>query len=150
MPGSAPIVGPAIVPNPALGLGRPLGQLVVLQDETGGSIGWHKLRFAAYQREEVRVELHGSCYSACTLITGYVPKDKLCFASGAFLAFHAAQTADRRKHADGTLQMYLIYPKFIRDWVDEQGGIDKLPGPREGFWTLYDRDLWKMGYPKCK
>ena len=23
-------------------------------------------------------------------------------------------------------------------------------GPRETFWTMYDRELWAIGYPKCK
>ena len=139
-----------IVPNPALGLGRPLGQLVVLQDERGGSIAGHRLRFLAYQREGIKVELHGSCYSACTMILGYVPRDMLCIAQGAFLAFHSAQTVDKRRHAEGTVAMYLTYPKAIRDWIDEQGGLTKLPGPGAGYWTLYDRDLWRLGYPKCR
>jgi hypothetical protein len=21
--------------------------------------------------------------------------------------------------------------------------------PLDGFWTMYDRDLWQMGYPRC-
>ena len=96
--------------------------------------------------------MRGPCYSACTLITAYVPRDRLCIAEGAFMAFHSAQTNDKppQRHADGTVQMYLTYPKVIRDWIDSQGGANNLPGPTGGWWTLYDRDLWAMGYPRCK
>jgi hypothetical protein len=47
-----------------------------------------------------------------------------------------------------TMQMYLSYPPEIKAWIDRNGGVGKLP--RDGYWTLYDRDLWAMGYAKCK
>jgi hypothetical protein len=48
---------------------------------------------------------------SCTLITAYVPKDKLCIAPGAFLAFHSALTLETppRANMPATLQMYLSY-----------------------------------------
>ena len=49
---------------------------------------------------------------------------------------------------DATLQMYLTYPKDIRDWIDINGGPRQLTP--NGWWTLYARELWAMGYPKCK
>jgi hypothetical protein len=140
-------------PDPKLALGRPAAQPIVLQREYGGSIDQHRFRFATYQRDGSSVELRGSCYSACTLLTSYVPKDRLCVAPGAFLAFHSAQTsmdnATAQKHPYATVLMYLSYPSTIRDWIDKQGGTDKLPGPGQGYWTMYDRDLWAMGYPRC-
>jgi hypothetical protein len=39
------------------------------------------------------------------------------------------------------------YPA-IRGWIERNGGWQHLP--LDGFWTMYDRDLWAMGYPKCK
>jgi len=143
----------SVAPDPKLGLGRPLGQPVVLQREYGGSIDQHRYRFASYQRDGNSVELRGPCYSACTLLTSYVPKDSLCVAPGAFMAFHSAQTtidnATAHKHPWATQMMYLSYPLKIREWIDRQGGVDKLPGPGQGYWTMYDRELWAMGYPRC-
>ena len=138
-----------IVADPKLGLGRPLGEPVVLRYEPGGRINLHRLRFLGYQREGAKVELRGGCYSACTLITGYVPKDRLCVGEGAFLAFHSALQMDyRTANMDATLEMYLTYPKHIRDWIDEKGGPTKLTPT--GWWVLYDRNLWAMGYPQCR
>lgn len=143
---------PAVLPtvSPPLG-GRPLGTPVVLRYEPGGHIGTHRARFFNYKRDGDRVELRGPCYSACTLVTGYVPRDMICVGEGAFLAFHAAQDGGHppQRHISGTLRMFETYPQHIRDWLDEQGGVDKLPGPGQGFWVMYDRDLWRMGYPKC-
>ena len=36
----------------------------------------------------------------------------------------------------------------IRQWIDDNGGWQNLP--LNGYWTMYDRELWAMGYPKCK
>ena len=47
-----------------------------------------------------------------------------------------------------TLAMYLSYPEEIRRWIDINGGPRQLTP--NGWWTLYARELWAMGYPKCK
>jgi hypothetical protein len=96
------------------------------------------------------VEMRGGCMSACTLITGFVPKEWLCFAPGAFLAFHATRTAEAypRRSLTSTWQMYAAYPPEIKHWIDARGGPNNLP--MEAWWTMSDRDLWAIGYPKCK
>ena len=65
---------------------------------------------------------------SCTLITAYVPKDKLCIAPGAFLAFHSALTLETppRANMPATLQMYLSYPEEIRRWIDINGWPTQL------------------------
>jgi hypothetical protein len=39
-------------------------------------------------------------------------------------------------------------PAPVRKWIDANGGYEKLPV--QGFWTMYDRDLWAMGYSGAK
>jgi hypothetical protein len=39
-------------------------------------------------------------------------------------------------------------PAPVRKWIDANGGYEKLPV--QGFWTMYDRDLWAMGYSRCE
>ena len=109
----------------------------------------HNLKFWGYRQVGNEVEIRGPCYSACTLITAYVGKDKLCIAQGAFLAFHAVRSAEKREIMPAeTALTYRQQPAEIRDWIDRNGGPEKLP--LDGFWTMYDRDLWAMGYPRCK
>jgi hypothetical protein len=70
---------------------------VVLQGETGGKLDEHWYRFKALAATGAEVEVRGKCQSACTMITGVIPKSRLCFAEGSHLAFHWA----RHKTWDG-------------------------------------------------
>jgi hypothetical protein len=123
---------------------------VVMNGGMGGVIGEHQSRFWALKHSGAPVEMRGGCWSACTLITSFIPKERLCFAPGAFLAFHAARTIEAypRLSPHSTYTMYASYPAEIRNWIDDHGGVCKLTV--ETFWTMYDRDLWAIGYPRCK
>ena len=118
----------------------------------GGMIGEHRKLYADYQNRGVMVELRGPCYSACTLLLAHVDADRICIAAGAFLGFHAAQSdtgPNPVRHQHATNLMYATYPEPVKAWIDARGGPEKLPGPRQGYWTMYDRDLWEMGYARC-
>jgi hypothetical protein len=124
-------------------------EVVVIRYGQGGLVAEHDLRYGAYKRAKSKVEVRGPCYSACTLITAYIGKDDLCFAEGAFLAFHAVRKASTKELMPAaTAMMYWQQPADIRDWIDRTGGHQRLP--LDGYWPLYDRDPWAMGYPKCK
>jgi hypothetical protein len=140
--------------TPAHGTGgtptpRTMSPVAIPAHGMGGNLNEHKLLFAHYQYTGASVELRGPCYSACTILTAYVGKDKLCIGPGAFMAFHAVRAGwTGPRLDDATLDMVRMLPPEIQTWIDRNGGADKLP--RDGFWTMYDRDLWAMGYPKCK
>jgi len=121
---------------------------VIIRHGQGGKLADHRQRFADYKDTKAKVELRGPCYSACTLITAYVSKADLCIAEGAFFAFHAVRSLERKELMPAqTEQMYSQQPEQIRSWIDRMGGHENLP--LDGYWTMYDRDLWSMGYPKC-
>ena len=121
---------------------------VVITHGAGGLAAEHHMKFLGYHTTGKAVEIRGPCYSACTLMTAYVGKDKLCIAQGAFFAFHAVRSGKTHEIMPVvTAQMYRLQPTEIRDWIDRHGGHEKLP--LDGFWTMYDRDLWAMGYPRC-
>ena len=129
---------------------------VVITFGPGGKLSEHQAEYWRYAYAGNPVEIRGGCYSACTLVVSFIAKEKLCFAEGAFLGFHAAVTAESyvRGRANwqpahsSTMQMYEGYPTEIKAWIDRHGGWKKLKVNE--YWTLYDRDLWSMGYPKCK
>ncbi len=123
-------------------------ETVVIRWGQGGKLADHRQRFADYQATKAKVELRGPCYSACTLITAYVSKADLCIAEDAFFAFHAVRSLERHELMPGaTATMYWQQPGQIRSWIDRMGGHENLP--LDGYWTMYDRELWAMGYPKC-
>jgi hypothetical protein len=134
---SAPIVAPTLV------------EPVIMLGGAGGSIMEHAARFWTLKRSGAPVEMRGGCWSACTLLTSYIPKERLCFAPGSFLAFHSARSVDSPKpELQSTLRMYASYPAEIQRWIDRNGGPHKMTV--ETFWTMYAPELWAMGYPRCK
>ena len=126
----------------------PAPETVVISHGRGGLVAEHELKFFTYWHSNNKVEIRGGCYSACTLVTAFIGKDKLCIAEGAFLAFHAVSSMERREIMPAaTERLYWLQPLDIRRWIDRAGGYQNLP--LNGFWTMYDRELWAMGYPKC-
>ena len=127
---------------------EPMLEPVVMNGGKGGNIMEHQTKFWTLKQQGATVKMYAGCWSACTLITAYIPKDRLCFAEGSFMAFHSAQSADRKPRLEATLAMYSLYPAEIRQWIDRNGGPYKMTV--ETYWTLYAPDLWAMGYPRCK
>ena len=127
----------------------PVPERIVITYGGGGLVDEHNGRFYNYRNAGNAVEIRGPCLSACTLITAHIPKERLCFAAGAYLAFHAARSVEKHENMPLTTGvMYRQQPPEIRNWIDRTGGWENLP--LDGFWYLRDRELWEMGYPRCK
>lgn len=128
----------------------PLQAPIVISFGRGGLVDEHRKTFAGYQRHKVKVEIRGPCYSACTLVLAFVEPENLCVAAGGFMAFHAIRSGEHGEIMPGATArwMYWEQPLPIRQWIDRNGGWEKLP--LNGYWTMYDRDLWAFGYPRCK
>jgi hypothetical protein len=60
----------------------------VLYREMGGVIDDHRARWKALAESGNEVEIRGRCQSACTLIVGYIPRDRICFDEHAEFAVH--------------------------------------------------------------
>src|SRR5436309_14161977 len=66
---------------------------VRITDDFGGQIGRYIDRYTAMRDAGERVVIDGPCLSACTLVLGVVPRDRLCVTTRARLGFHAAVRA---------------------------------------------------------
>jgi hypothetical protein len=121
-------------------------ETVVIRYGPGGRMDAHYALYTDYRRAKTKVEVRGPCYSACTLVLAYV--EHICIAEGAFMAFHAVRSVQTNARMDDeTRRAYTNMPLPIRRWIDDNGGHEKLP--LDSFWTLRDRELWAMGYPRC-
>ena len=141
-------VGNAVPPSWTRPGSVPPPKTVVIKYGQGGRVDEHISQFAIYRNTGANVEVRGPCYSACTMLTTYIEREKLCIAPGAFMAFHAVRGMERRQYMAADTQLYYSnLPQHIRDWIDGNGGWQALP--LDGFWTMYDRELWAMGYPRC-
>ena len=102
---------------------------VRITNDYGGQIGRYLDRFKTVRDSGERVIINGPCLSACTLVLGVVPRDRICVTSRARLGFHAAwrgsANASARKVSadDGTQLLMETYPQHIRSWIAQHGGL---------------------------
>ncbi|MGY2847664.1 transposase [Bradyrhizobium sp. USDA 4509] len=63
---------------------------VRIADDRGGQIGGYITKFQRLRSSGQSVIIDGLCASACPIVLGAVPHDKICVTSRAALGFHAA------------------------------------------------------------
>ena len=56
-------------------------------DDSGGRIGAYLSRYEALRKSGQLVAIDGTCASACTLLLGVIPHDRICVTPRAVLAF---------------------------------------------------------------
>src|SRR5262245_28474733 len=99
---------------------------VRISSDSGGQIGHYIDRYKAVRDSGQRVIIDGPCLSACTLVLGVVPRDRICVTAKAKLGFHAAWRAGPGSQAvsdaPGTQLLMDTYPQLIRDWIAQRGG----------------------------
>lgn len=111
-----------------LGLGIGASHAVVrIADDRGGRIGTYVDKYQALRSSGETVVIDGLCASACTIVLGAVPRDKICVTSRASLGFHAAWDpgAGGRPvtNVEATHMLYEMYPASIRRWIKKRGGL---------------------------
>jgi hypothetical protein len=115
--------------------------------DPGGQIGPYLERLVALRNSGERVIIDGPCLSACTLVLGVIPRDRICVTSRARLGFHAAwHPAENGRQVvsrGGTKLLMDIYPQNVRTWLARKGGLT----PKMKY--LAGRELTAM-YPTCR
>src|SRR6201993_5619925 len=81
----------------------PATATVRIANDTGGQIGPYLAKYRALRASGERVEIDGTCASACTMLLGIIPRNRICVTSRARLVFHSAWDAagDERVSEDG-------------------------------------------------
>jgi hypothetical protein len=95
--------------------------------DNGGTILEYAQRFHQARQAGEQVIIDGKCLSACTMVIGMVPRDRICATPRAMLGFHAAfsRTSDGGTVAstDATRFMMNAYPPAVRKWINRRGGL---------------------------
>ena len=114
----------------------------------GGYVENYKVKYQRIRESGERVIIDGLCNSACTLVVGIVPHNKICVTPRASLGFHEAYTVQnfpfRTKvaNAAGTADLMSYYPDPVQDWIARNGGLTpKMKVVKNG------PDLWAMLLP---
>jgi hypothetical protein len=95
-------------------------------DDSGGRIGAYLSRYEALRKSGQRVAIDGTCASACTLLLGVIPHNRICVTPRAVLAFHAAwdpSLTGAQANAAGTKYLWSHYPGDVRRWIARHGGL---------------------------
>jgi hypothetical protein len=105
----------------------PSDAVVRIAQDGGGRIDTYVGKYHGLRSSGEMVIIDGYCASACTIVLGTIPHDKICVTSRARLGFHAAWDpgAQGRKitNAEATQTLYMMYPSDVRRWIDQRGGL---------------------------
>jgi hypothetical protein len=118
-----------------------------ISDDIGGRIGAYVDQYSQVRNSGERVVIDGACLSACTLVLGIVPRNRICVTRRATLGFHAAWMPGPNgkpvPSAVGTQALWDMYPSHVRQWINSRGGLSAK------MMFLRGRELMSM-YPECR
>jgi hypothetical protein len=119
---------------------------MLISEDRGGQIGQYLQAFAALRSSGEDVVVDGNCFSACTLLLGLIPRERVCVTPRARFGFHAAWMPDESGRPVtspmGTQALWNIYPHKVRSWIGRHGGLSRKMIYLEG------RELTRM-VPSC-
>ncbi|MGI8527070.1 MAG: hypothetical protein ACR2K5_12995 [Pseudolabrys sp.] len=102
---------------------------MLISEDRGGQIGHYLQTFAMLRSSGERVVIDGNCLSACTLVLGLIPRERICATSRARLGFHAAWMPDESGRPVtspmGTQALWNIYPGQVQHWISRHGGLSR-------------------------
>ncbi|KYK47162.1 MULTISPECIES: hypothetical protein [Bradyrhizobium] len=101
--------------------------VVRIADDRGGRIGTYVDKYQDLRQSGETVIIDGLCASACTIVLGAIPHDRICVTSHATLGFHAAWDFGSNGRAitnpEATQMLYAMYPSQVKRWIGQRGGL---------------------------
>jgi hypothetical protein len=95
--------------------------------DPGGQIGPYLQNLMALRESGENVIIDGPCLSACTLVLGVIPRERICVTRRARLGFHAAwHPGDNGRpitSRGGTQLLMDVYPQNVKAWLRRRGGL---------------------------
>ena len=114
----------------------------------GGYVEEYKAKYKRVRDKGERVIIDGICNSACTLVLGIVPLNKICVTPRASLGFHQAYYDKsftfgiKVISGSGTSELMSYYPDTVKAWIQRNGGL--TPDMKK---IKNGKDLWKIVDP---
>lgn len=109
--------------------------------DPGGPL-YHYYQALTEARQSGRqVILDGICLSACAMLTGLIPDDRICITPHAVIGVHSAfEMPSEKYNADGT-QLY---------WLNLSEGLRKLIQQRGWYGNTEQKDMIFLAYPSLR
>ena len=128
--------------------GSPARAVLHITRDHGGYVEEYKAKYERIRDRGERVVIDGICNSACTLVLGIVPMNKICVTPRASLGFHQAYYDKaftfgmKVTSASGTSDLMSYYPGTVIDWIRRNGGLTtEMKKIKNG------EELWKIVDP---
>jgi hypothetical protein len=119
-----------------------------ITSDHGGYVSEYKAKYQRIRDRHERVIIDGTCNSACTLVFGIVPLNRVCATPRASLGFHEAYYDKaftfgiKVTSTEGTSDLMSYYPQPVKDWIQRNGGLTtEMKKIKNGV------DLWKIVDP---
>jgi hypothetical protein len=114
----------------------------------GGYVTEYKEKYKRIRESHQRVIIDGICNSACTLVFGIVPLNRICVTPRASIGLHEAYYDKsftfgiKVTSAEGTADLMSYYPDTVKAWIRRNGGLTtEMKKIKNGI------DLWKIVDP---
>lgn len=118
-----------------------------IYDDRGGQIGDYLAKYQALRASGEHVVIDGTCASACTMLLGEIPRNRICVTPRAVLEFHTAwdptPSGNQVVNSAGNQILWSSYPSDVRQWISRHGGL------RPQIIYLRGPELAAM-YPLCR
>jgi hypothetical protein len=118
-----------------------------IKADAGGQIGAYLASLLALRNSGQRVIIDGPCLSACTMVLGVIPTERICVTPRARLGFHAAwdpgSNGRQVTNTGATRLLMEIYPQHVRRWISRRGGLS----PKMMYLSGRELAAW---YPTCE
>jgi hypothetical protein len=92
-------------------------ETIDVSDNHGGLVADYDARWAGLGAQGVSVRIVGPCQSACTVLLGHIPHERICVTPQASFGFHLAQTAK------STAILWNAYSADIQARINQHGGL---------------------------
>jgi hypothetical protein len=92
-------------------------ETIDVNDSHGGSVAAYDQRWAGLARRGVSVRIVGPCQSACTVLLGHIPHNRICVTPEASFGFHLAHLQQ------ATATLWRSYSPGIKGWINAHGGL---------------------------
>ena len=149
-PGQRTMEMVALQPPPPAYKPTVLPPVVIPAHGMGGNLDEHKILFASYRHTAYQSNSAGRAIRPARCSRPMSARISCALGrAGSWRSMPCARCETRaRSCRTKPRHVSISSRREIRRWIDRNGGHENLP--LDGFWTMYDRDLWAMGYPKCK
>lgn len=95
--------------------------------DPGGAILTYVEKYQKLLAAGLDIKIDGICISACTIVLGIYPADRICMTARSSLGFHEASSDDGPEAEATKAWVRYLYPKWVQEWIAKTGGLAEDP-----------------------